>query len=257
MSDDLEPRYPVLLIHTRHAMAAVTDRRKQDKAKTHKIFGFKTYCSLTRNVWRKAHEDDPYADLVLIEIERRLDRCAETLAHCGSDLDKHLDGHKAGRLADTMLRAYAFCGCFQRREFLDQPYSIRVNSANPHANLGGGLIALYDLFIRRALACRHFGIIRGNTFHKYLHDCRTALRGVFAAPCLYKDLGITREDIAQQTVEGLAALDANGPVPEAVLARKLTAKFRPGSAAGFAGVHSYTEEHHRGIMDDAATPPGR
>lgn len=217
-----------LQLHSQKAIELLADKRTAQGAQQHKIFGFRTFCTLTRTVWHKAHEDDPYAELVLIEIERRIQNACETLSQCSRDLDAVLGKHTHNNLLLSLVQAYSVSGQLNGGDFVKEPLIIHAHADLPHANMGSALLALYDLLIRKASVFRHFSIINGGTFHKCIKDGRTSLRGVFAAPCIYKDLCVTRDDIVNQTVEGIKAVEANGPVPEAILNRVLSSKFRSG-----------------------------
>lgn len=217
---------PVLQLHSRKAIELLADKRTVQGAQQHKIFGFRTFCTLARTVWRKAYEDDPYAELILIEIERRIQNCCETLTQCDHSLDAALNQHTGNRLLLSMVHAYSLSSQPGGAEFTNEPTLVHPNPDLPHANMGGALLALYDLLIRKASTFRRFGIINGGVFHKCIKDGRASLRGVFAAPCMYKDHGVTRDDILNHTIEGVAAIEANGPVPEAILNRSLISKLR-------------------------------
>jgi integrating conjugative element protein (TIGR03761 family) len=218
-----------LQLYSQRTIELLSDKRTTQDEQQHKIFGFRTFCTLARTVWRKAHEDDPYAELVLIEIERRIQNCCEVLAQCNRDLDSVLNQHTGNRLLLSLVHAYSSSSQLTNSGFTKEPTLVHPNTDLPHANMGGALLALYDLLIRKAFIYRHFGIITGKVFYKFLKDGRASLRGVFAAPCMYKDFGVTRDDIINQTVEGIAAVEANGPIPEAVLNRSLLSKLRSGT----------------------------
>lgn len=218
-----------LQLHSQKAIELLADKRTTQGAQQHKIFGFRTFCALARTVWRKAYEDDPYAELVLIEIERRIQNACETLSQCGRDLDTMLGKHTQNSLLLALIQAYSVSGQLNGGEFVKEPVVVHAHADLPHANMGSALLALYDLLIHKASIFRHFGIINGGTFHKCIKDGRTSIRGVFAVPCMYKDCNVTRDDIVHQTVEGIKAVDANGPVPEAILNRVLLSKFRAGT----------------------------
>jgi hypothetical protein len=220
---------PALQLYCQRTIELLSDKRTTQDEQQHKIFGFRTFCTLARTVWRKAHEDDPYAELVLIEIERRIQNCCEVLAQCNRDLDSVLNQHTGNRLLLSLVHAYSSSSQLTHGGFTKEPTLVHPNTDLPHANMGGALLALYDLLIRKAWVYRDFGIINGQIFHKCIKDGRASLRGVFAAPCMYKDMGVTRDDIINQTVEGIAAVEANGPVPEAALNRSLLSKLRSGA----------------------------
>lgn len=217
-----------LQLHSARAIELLADKQTTLDEHQHKIFGFRTFCTLARTTWRKAHEDDPYAELVLIEIERRIQNCCETLGQYNRDLDAVLNQHTGNRMLLSMVHAYSLSSHLNGSEFTKEPALVHPNTDLPHANMGAALLALYDLLVRKAAIFRHFGIINGKDFHKYIKEGRASLRGIFAAPCMYKDLGVTRDDIIHQTVEGMAAVEANGPVPEAILNRSLLSKLRSG-----------------------------
>lgn len=205
----------VLAIHSPQAVSLVKGHRGRitQKATHHRVWGLKSYSVLVTQVYQRAKADDPYAEITLLEIERRLAKAQAVISRCHRQLDQQLQQQLPG----IRIRLSAS----------KQPLQIPLNFSTPHANFGARLIGDYDLILRKIKTCRALGLLNGQQGYRYLKQVRRVVRGVFSTPVQYKNMSVTRTDVLQQTAAGKAAMDKLGEVDQDILSRKRQAQYGP------------------------------
>jgi integrating conjugative element protein (TIGR03761 family) len=218
-----------LEIHTKQAKQLINENKQSQMTegkKAYMIIGLDKFGGLLQNIWSQIRRDDPYAEMVLIEIERRAINTFDLLEKLNHTIDSQLQ-----------LELPGITMAFYQSE---NPAVIPLNKRlfeTTHALLGARLVGLYDLLIRKLHTCQQFGMINRNQSNHYKYKATKALRGVFAAPLLYKPLGVTRMDIIQKTDKGLSAIDQRGEIPLDILTREKQSKFGPTSRNTIQEIH--------------------
>jgi integrating conjugative element protein (TIGR03761 family) len=208
-----------LKIHTRQAKQLMVENKHSQttqQEKSYMIIGLDKFGRFLHTIWYQIRNDDPYAEMALIEIERRINNAFDLLKKLNHTIDEQLRAELPG-ITLTFYQS-------------ENPTVIPLNTRQfdtTHSLLGARLIGLYDLLIRKLHTSQQFGIINRNQSSHYKYKSAKALRGVFAAPLLYKPFGVTRIDIIQKTDKGLAATTQQGEIPLDILTQKTQSKFGP------------------------------
>lgn len=208
-----------LQIHTLQAKQLIIENKSSattPEQKSYMICGLERFSFSLLRIWRRIRTDDPYAEMVLIEVERRIDNALKLLDRLSRDIDDRL----TSQLPGITLEIYRS----------KSPATISLNSAQfstTHALLGARLIGLYDVLVRKLHTCKEFGVVNREYYTNYKYKSAKALRGVFAAPLLYKQLGVKRSDIIQKTEKGIEAVNKLGPVPLDILVRERRSEYGP------------------------------
>jgi len=212
-----------LQIHTRQARQLIIENKSSqttDDKKTYMIVGLEKFGASMNRIWRQIRQDDPYAEIALIEIERRIDNAFELLGKLHNTIDNQVSIELPG-ITMTFYQS-------------ETPAVIPLNAKlfeTTHALLGARLIGHYDLLIRKLHTCQQFGLVNRNHCNRYKYKSAKALRGVYSAPLLYKLSGVNRQDILNRTEKGTNAILQLGNVPMAILTRETHSKYGPAPKA--------------------------
>ncbi len=209
-----------LEVHSRQARAIIAghypERSTATTKKSYPIYGLIAYGLSLTVIWQRIRADDPYAELTLIEVERRIRKAFELIQNRMRSIDQKLMETLPGIQVDL----------YQSR----QPLIISLNDsafATTHAKLGARLVGLFDLLIRKLVTGKQFGIINLANFERSQYHATKVVRGVFAAPAEYRNRGVNRADIQEKTEKGIAATEADGPLPLGIMNRERHSEFGP------------------------------
>ena len=208
-----------LTIHSKEARKLILGRVIDDDKNSEKkytINGLELYAIRLNKIWNRIKNDDPYAEMVLIEVERRIERAK-------SKINAEIKKSKS-------LLAKAPQGISIGLSSSIKPITIELSSAKYytiHTKLAAVLLADFDLLVRQLKSCIVIGQLTKVQYKKDVQRLETVIRGVLIAPSIYMNMDINREDIKQPTEKGKAAIDKFGLVPLAILNNEQHSSFGP------------------------------
>lgn len=169
------------------------------------------FADATRDIWRGAQEDDPYADWYLLRIEQRLQRSGATLETLKFEI-RELAG-------DSQLEWTAAQST--------EPARVQLRFATPYAYRGAHLLADFDRVARLVLTSGYLGILTGEAADGLVNRGGRAVRSAFDAVNGYRRFDVDRDAILSGTAVAQRARAAMGEVPAEVLAEECLASLRP------------------------------
>lgn len=169
------------------------------------------FADATREIWRSAQEDDPYADWFLLRIEQRLQRSSGSLQGTRNQV---LDLVGESRLEWTAAHS-------------SEPARVQLRFATPYAYRGAHLLADLDRVARLVLSSRYVGILDLEEADALLARGGRAVRSAFDSVNGYRRLNIDRDAVMAGTPAARRAQVAMGELPADVLAEESLADLRP------------------------------
>ena len=221
-----------LTLQSRQAQRLVKGRAYS--AEKPAIIGLLGFANLVRTLWHGARADDPYADWWLLQIHEAMVQTEHELVTLGQGISNRFE----------TLGAIDVSGPVS-----DKPARIALNFSNPYAFRAARLIGVFDALACKALSARHVGLIGRDESEKVLHQGGRWIRRALQSPVGYRLLGVTRDDVVQNTVMAMRARDAMGDIPDDVLRGVRRAPHaptvmqkRPGALTDAVGLRSMPRE---------------
>ncbi|WP_017905970.1 PFL_4669 family integrating conjugative element protein [Pseudomonas asplenii] len=200
-----------LTLHTFHAVQ-IWQGRAASEEKT-AIIGFGGFLGSLRKVMEGAAQDDPYADLWMLRIQERLQRCKAELALIQDNLE-------------LLMRAFPDAISAQEN-FNIRPVRLPIAITTQFGFLGMYLLITYDTVVRRLLHAHHVALIDRREMESRIHAGGRLLRGLFGLPRRYRYSGATRTDFACDNDLARQARKLFGELPMDVLDGTRRADFAP------------------------------
>lgn len=169
------------------------------------------FADATRDIWRAAQEDDPYADWFLLRIEQRLQRSGGALQTLKSQV---LDLVGDSRLEWTAAHS-------------SEPARVQLRFATPYAYRGAHLLADFDRVVRLVLTGRYLGMLDVEEADALLARGGRVVRSAFDSANGYRRFNIDRDAVMAGTPAARRAQVAMGELPADVLAEERLAELRP------------------------------
>lgn len=198
-----------LTLQTRHAQRLLQGRPRRTGQPA--IRGLMGFADATRDIWRAAQEDDPYADWFLLRIEQRLQRSGGALQTLKSQV---LDLIGDSRLEWTPAHS-------------SEPARVQLRFATPYAYRGAHLLADFDRVARQVLTSRYLGLLDVEEADALLSRGGRAVRSAFDSANGYRRFNIDRDAVMAGTPAAWRAQVAMGELPADVLAEERLAELRP------------------------------
>lgn len=172
--------------------------------------------SILSQIQKDAANDDPYADWYLIQFE---DKVLQHIDDMKAHIQKLIDVY-----ADQLPENIDISRC---ANIAPVTVPIYVNS-----QLGYKLIYLlseFDMLARSTMTASHIALMSRAEAHEWLEFGASLLRKCFGITSSYRHLGITRQDIRENTTRYQEALQRLGKldIPADVLSGERRAKFAP------------------------------
>ncbi len=198
-----------LTLQTRHAQRLLQGRPRRPGLPA--IRGLMGFADATRDIWRTAQEDDPYADWFLLRIEQRLQRSGGALQTLKSQV---LDLVGDSRLEWTAAHS-------------SEPARVQLRFATPYAYRGAHLLADFDRVVRLVLTGRYLGMLDVEEADALLARGGRVVRSAFDSANGYRRFNIDRDAVMAGTPAARRAQVAMGELPADVLAEERLAELRP------------------------------
>ncbi|KPA90085.1 integrating conjugative element protein, PFL_4669 family [Pseudomonas asplenii] len=200
-----------LTLHTFHAVQ-IWQGRAASEEKT-AIIGFGGFLGAIRNVTRGAEQGDPYADLWMLRIQEKLQRCKAELALIQDNLE-------------LLMRAFPDA-ISAEENFSIRPVRLPIVITTQFGYLAMYLLITYDNIVRRLLHAYHVALIDRREMESRIHAGGRLLRGLFGFPRRYRHSGATRVDFAYDNDQARQARKLFGELPMDVLDGTRRADFAP------------------------------
>lgn len=221
-----------LTLQSRQAQRLVKGRAYS--AEKPAIIGLLGFANLVRTLWHGARADDPYADWWLLQIHEAMVQTEHELVTLGQGISNRFE----------TLGAIDVSGPVS-----DKPARIALNFSNPYAFRAARLIGVFDALACKVLSARHVGLIGRDESEKTLHQGGRWVRRALQSPVGYWLLGVTRDDVVQNTAMAMRAREAMGDIPDDVLRGVRRAPHaptvmqeRPGALTDAVGLRSLPRE---------------
>jgi integrating conjugative element protein (TIGR03761 family) len=208
----LKSQNDLATLHTRQAQRLVEGR-----AGPRPVVGLLMFAARVGEMCQAIREDDPYADWILLRVERELDKAKSLLAEKDAQLNRMLgetDGVSIG-LAES-----------------SEPTRIQINFGNAYGYQGVFLLRDYDNLVRTALTLGHCGLLERARVAEILNACGGAVRRAFQEAMAWRRTGVTRDDVKKNAESAQAATQSMGELPDYALAWERRARFAPAPRSG-------------------------
>lgn len=210
-------------LHSRLSINLFRGRKGEPSKHLRPIIGLLRFARQVSLVWSASAADDPYADMVLIEIEEAYEKAKLNLDEKTKTMQGLLDG-----MEEFSITVQAS----------EQPVEVELQFFSPWSYRGAMLLKQFDTLVRMALTARHIGIFSDDDWRRVVHDASRSIRHMYAAVSGWVSTGVTRDHIkannkvAQRAVARYMDLDSSRAIlEEDVLQGTRRAKLSPPSRA--------------------------
>ncbi|PHM64418.1 integrating conjugative element protein [Xenorhabdus stockiae] len=204
-------------LHTHYAIRLWAGRRREDISKTHQvtaILGMPQVIKRAGHISVDAAADNPYADVWLVKLEQALKAASANLRQNLAILQDTLNA------VPPQITLSAVSSV--------EPLNISVYSHSPLGYRCVWLLVGYDQLAMKTFQAFHYGLISRAERDAFLHNGSRAIRQIYGLVRSYRSLAITRQDIAEKTPAGLAAIKLLGePHPDILSGRQRSAFASP------------------------------
>lgn len=205
--------------HTNNAINLFRGRQGNREKGQRPIIGLARFARQVSAVWNASIEDDPFADLCLIEIEA----AHEIARNLVNDRVKQFESLLAG-LEDVEINIKTSM----------KPVEMVLDFYCPWGYSGAFLLRQYDKLIRLGLTAKHVALISYQEWDVMVNETGTALRHMYAVVDRWVNTGVTRGDIQRgnRVAKRAATIYASHhraytQLPDDIVAGTLRAKLSP------------------------------
>lgn len=208
-----------LTIHSKEAKKLIKGREIEKNSESGKAFsinGLELYSRRLNSIWYRIKNDDPYAEMVLMEVERRIERAKKKIKSATEDAELILKKTPPGISIGLSSSI--------------KPIKFSLNDSKYytiHTKLAAVLIAEFDFLVRKLKSCIESGQLTKSQYKRDIGKLTTAIRGVLIAPSIYMNMNISRKDILEPTENGKTAIERFGLVPFAILNNEQHSEYGP------------------------------
>jgi len=199
-------------LHTRLAHRLFYGRRRDDKNKIRPITGLVRFAINMNQINDLAARDDPYADQVMMDVEKAL-REAEILVQSNIGAVKDL-------LSDMDGITIKYNGSVE-------PVTVPLEFKTSYGFVAARLLYQYDKLVRMAQAAMHVGMMFEEDWGKVVRASGRSIRRAFGMSAGYRFSGVNRNDIAANNAAARAAKEKYGELPQSTLDGSKRGKFAP------------------------------
>jgi integrating conjugative element protein (TIGR03761 family) len=191
-----------IVLHTRAAHRLFYGRRKDEKLGIKPIIGLVRFSTNVNNIYELAAKDDPYADAVLVQLEKKF-----------SVLDKLIKDHIA--TCEDLLSSME--GLTIETQESVKPITLPVEFRTTYGFMGARLLGQYDLLVRLCLSARHVGLLFSDDWGRLVGTTGSKIRELFWLSTSYRYTGVAREDVKANTALAQLAKDKYGELPQSII----------------------------------------
>lgn len=201
-----------IIIHTRSAHRLFYGRRKDDKKGIKPITGLIRFALNMNHISDLAAKDDPYADAVLLEVERAL------LA-----AEKMIREHVAA--LEELLSDMEGISIYFHESVA--PIKVPIEFRTTYGFIAARLLSRYDKLVRLAQSAMHVGLFFEEDWGRVVRKSGRVIRRVFHLSSSYRYVGVTRDDMAANNQVARNAIEKYGTLPQAILEGSKRGKYAP------------------------------
>ena len=173
-----------ITLHTHLAINMFRGRKGDPKAGIRPIVGLARFARQVAQVWNASAEDDPYADLCLVEIESAFDTARELVESRELMLTELLTGMEDFTVETTKSTS---------------PVDIPLDFFCPWGYRTALLLRQFDKLVRLGLTARRLGLMSADEWEKVVLGSGKSLRHVFAIVTRWVYTGVTRADMQRNS----------------------------------------------------------
>ncbi len=199
-----------LKVQTYQAQTLIRGRRSSEGKSA--IIGLIGFADRLKSMWQAVRFDDPYADWWLVKVEEAIAASRAQLQRVQQQLESQAASQSG--LEFTIASS-------------SQPQRVSLQFANPYAFRAAQMLAEFDRMLCTAMTCRHLGVDLPTALDEQVHASGRWVRRVFAVPQGFASMGVSREDLSQNTAEANKARQQMGEVPAEILSGERLPALRP------------------------------
>jgi integrating conjugative element protein (TIGR03761 family) len=189
-------------LHTRTAFDLFYGRKSDREAGVVQIVGLVLFASLTNQLITLCRADDPYAEAVLIKVEKRL-----------RELENRVDELKGEFEAVLQQVDGMEIECHESIS----PTLVPISFANPYGFIAARCLVKFDRVFLHAYSAKHAGLILQKAWHESIIRTRASFRNLFQLAKQYRFAGVTRDDLASNNAKARQAIARYGELSESIL----------------------------------------
>lgn len=199
-----------LTVHTKYTINLWLGRVSKHQISIPRAMG-----TLTQ-IQRDASEDDPFADLFLINFEKRMLE--------NTDKMKTLIDTLANVLVDNLPEGIDISQCLNV-----QPATFNIHLNSPLGYKLVYVVSNFDLLAKTALTARHIGVLTHDEMKEWISSGSQLLRELLGMVKNYRHTGLTRQDVLDNNARYQQVMKNFNlePLPVGVLERSLRSGFAP------------------------------
>ena len=199
-----------LKVQTYQAQTLIRGRRSSEGKSA--IIGLIGFADRLKSMWQAARFDDPYADWWLLRVE-------EAIADSRAQLQKVQQQLEALAASQSGLEFTIASS--------SQPQRVSLQFANPYAFRAAQMLAEFDRMLCTAMTCRHLGVDLPSGLDEQVNASGRWVRRVFAVPQGFASMGVSRDDLLQNTAAAGKAREQMGELPREILEGEQLPALRP------------------------------
>lgn len=170
------------------------------------------------HIWGEVKNDDPYAEMTLIEIERLIDRAHKALDRQSNKLKKRLKNSGLPEGIDIVINVSKNTLAVSLED---------VAFRTTHAKQLIIVLARYDIIMRTITTYKEFGFISDNYVKPYRFHLTKVIRAIFMEILRYKKTGVTRHDFLNSSLLAKSVSERMGMLPFSIIDRSLSSRWGP------------------------------
>jgi integrating conjugative element protein (TIGR03761 family) len=201
-----------LELNTKEAVALFYGRKKTDKLNA--IIGLNAFAQKVKYVNNASHNDDPYADYFLLEIETTFKDTKKTLINWQNEL--------TGLSDDSLLVI--------NQGSSTKPVALETSFASVYANIALELLKRADNLLLTLYALKHTGLMNRSDCNSEINKVNKLMRKTFLSADGYKFFSVSRKDVIQQTArykQAHIAMKFTQELPKEILDKTTRAEHAP------------------------------
>jgi integrating conjugative element protein (TIGR03761 family) len=201
-----------LELSTKDAVALFYGRTRSTASNS--IVGLNAFAQKVKYINNAAHNNDPYADYFLLEVEAALKEAKSTLIHWQDSL--------TGLSSESLLTI--------NQGSSTRPVALETSFASVYANIALELLKRADNLLLTLYALKHTGLMNRVACNKETTNINKLMRKTFLSADGYKFFSVNRKDVEQQTAryrQAHIAMKFIKELPAEILDKTLRAEHAP------------------------------
>lgn len=208
----------VILLHTDEALRLCKSSTVSHLDRHFKIPSIYAFGYQLLKIWDNIKRDDPYAELSLIHVEKKLEQSLKNI-----ELFERILLRRKNRKKLPEGISLLPCTAVNPTRVLVSDKAFHT----PHAKHMLILLARYDALMRTLQSYRQFNVIRNRRYHTIKRKITRNIRSALTEPKSYEVTGVTRDDIYNKTDLGNEVTEKFGMISLNILKRKEESQYGP------------------------------